>query len=70
MNGHRTAHARLIECSMAETLAFRDRDGRRISAVLDRPRSIGSKGVVLCHGLFGFKDSVTNRVLSRILNER
>jgi hypothetical protein len=55
---------------MAETLAFRDRDGRRISAVLDRPPSIGSKGVVLCHGLFGFKDSVTNRVLSRILNER
>jgi pimeloyl-ACP methyl ester carboxylesterase len=55
---------------MVETLAFRDRDGRRISAVLDRPRSIGSKGVVLCHGLFGFKDSVTNRALSRILNER
>ena len=51
-------------------MVFSDRDGRRISAVLDRPASANSKGVVLCHGLFGFKDSVTNRVLSRLLNER
>src|SRR5690348_12226833 len=55
---------------MPEPLVFSDRDGRRISALLDRPASAGSKGVVLCHGLFGFKDSVTNRALSRLLNER
>jgi esterase/lipase len=51
-------------------MVFSDRDGRRISAVLDRSPSAGAKGVVLCHGLFGFKDSVTNRALSRLLNER
>jgi len=51
-------------------MVFSDRDGRRISAVLDRPPFGGSQGVVLCHGLFGFKDSVTNRALSRLLNER
>jgi uncharacterized protein len=55
---------------MTEAMSFSDRDGRRISALLDRPASAGSKGVVLCHGLFGFKDSVTNRALSRLLNER
>jgi uncharacterized protein len=55
---------------MTEPIVFSARDGRRISAVLDLPASAGSKGVVLCHGLFGFKDSVTNRALSRRLNER
>lgn len=55
---------------MPEPLVFSDRDGRRISALLDRPASAGSKGVVLCHGLFGFKDSVTNRALTRLLNEQ
>ena len=55
---------------MSEPMVFSDRDGRRISAVLDRPPSVSSKGVVLCHGLFGFKDSVTNRALSRLLTER
>jgi pimeloyl-ACP methyl ester carboxylesterase len=49
---------------------FADRHGHRISAVLDRSGSATSTGVVLCHGLFGFKDSVTNRALSRLLNER
>lgn len=51
-------------------MVFSDRDGHRISAVLDRAASAGSKGVVLCHGLFGFKDSGTNRAISRLLNER
>ena len=55
---------------MEEALNFADRDGRRISAVLARPARESSKGVVLCHGLFGFKDSVTNRTLTRILNEQ
>jgi uncharacterized protein len=55
---------------MEEAFSFTDRDGRRISAVLTRPVSESSKGVVLCHGLFGFKDSVTNRTLTRTLTER
>jgi pimeloyl-ACP methyl ester carboxylesterase len=55
---------------MEEAFSFSDRDGRRISAVLARPATDSGKGVVLCHGLFGFKDSVTNRTLTRILNEQ
>ncbi len=55
---------------MEEAFVFADRDGRQVSAVLTRPSSDSSKGVVLCHGLFGFKDSVTNRTLTRILTAR
>jgi len=32
---------------MIEAMVFSDRDGRRISAVLDRPLFGGSQGVVL-----------------------
>lgn len=62
------AVVRMKEC--LSLWCFSDRDGRRISGLVDRPASPGSKGVVLCHGLFGFKDSVTNRALSRLLIER
>lgn len=55
---------------MEEPFVFSDRDGRRVSAVLTYPPSDTDKGVVLCHGLFGFKDSVTNRTLTRLLSER
>ena len=55
---------------MEEAFVFCDRDGRRVSASLSRPPSDTDKGVVLCHGLFGFKDSVTNRTLTRLLSER
>lgn len=55
---------------MEEPFVFSDRDGWRISAVLTHPPSDTDKGVVLCHGLLGFKDSVTNRTLTRLLSER
>ncbi|HKR78303.1 MAG TPA: alpha/beta fold hydrolase [Nitrospira sp.] len=54
---------------MDESLAFKDDQGHRISAVLSCPPEAGNAAVVLCHGFLSSKNSTTNKALTRMLNE-
>ena len=54
---------------MDESLAFRDDQGHRISAILSGPSGPGTAAVVLCHGFLSSKNSTTNKALTRMLNE-
>jgi hypothetical protein len=49
---------------MKQRFRFQDSEGRHVSAVLLSPSVCTSKGVILCHGFMGHKDSATNRMLS------
>src|SRR5215217_2650981 len=55
---------------MEQGLDIQDADGRRVSAMLSTPAVPTDHAVVLCHGFMGFKDSVTNRTLGRLLADR
>ena len=54
---------------MDEPLTFKDEQGHRISAVLSRPSQPCTAAVVLCHGFLSSKNSTTNKMLTRMVNE-
>jgi alpha/beta superfamily hydrolase len=55
---------------MEEALTFHDRHGHGIAAILNVPDEPTTRLAVLCHGFLSSKNSVTNRTLTRLLNER
>ncbi|MEK7237123.1 MAG: alpha/beta fold hydrolase, partial [Nitrospirota bacterium] len=55
---------------MEETLTFHDRHGHGISAILSRTDRPTTSLAVLCHGFLSGKNSTTNKILTRLLNER
>ena len=55
---------------MEQGVDMQDAEGRQVSATLSTPAAPTDRGVVLCHGFMGFKDSVTNRTLGRLLADR
>ena len=60
---------RLVTCTMEQSLMFYDAAGRGRSATLTHLiRKPGAE--LLCHGFMGFKESVTNRTLGRLLVDR
>src|SRR5688572_803701 len=54
---------------METPLTFHDSQGHRISAVLSRPAH-SAAAAVLCHGFLSSKHSITNKTLTRMLNEK
>lgn len=54
---------------MDEPLTFKDEQGHRISAVLNRSPQPSTAAVVLCHGFLSSKNSTTNKMLTRMVNE-
>jgi uncharacterized protein len=54
---------------MEEALSFKDDQGHRVSAIVSRPARPAVGAVVLCHGFLSTKNSTTNKVLTRILND-
>lgn len=55
---------------MEEALTFRDPHGHRVAAILSRPDTPTTTLVLLCHGFLSGKNSTTNTMLTRLLNER
>jgi len=55
---------------MEEALTFHDRQGHGIAAILSTPDGPTTRLAVLCHGFLSSKNSMTNRTLTRLLNER
>ena len=54
---------------MDEPLTFKDEQGHRISAVLSSPSQASTAAVVLCHGFLSSKNSTTNKMLTRMVNQ-
>jgi hypothetical protein len=55
---------------MEETLTFHDRYGHGIAAILSTPDRPTTRLAMLCHGFLSGKNSMTNKTLTRLLNER
>jgi len=55
---------------MEEALTFHDGYGHGIAAILSTPDRPTTCLAMLCHGFLSSKNSTTNRILTRLLNER
>ena len=55
---------------MEEALTFHDRHGHGIAAILSTPDGPTARLAVLCHGFLSSKNSTTNKVLTRLLQEQ
>jgi pimeloyl-ACP methyl ester carboxylesterase len=55
---------------MEEALTFHDPHGHGIAAIMSTPDGPTTRLALLCHGFLSSKNSVTNRTLTRLLNER
>ena len=65
-----TLPAGLNDYLMEESLTFHDRHGHGIAAILSMPDEPTTRLALLCHGFLSGKNSMTNRTLTRLLNDQ